>query len=120
MPPKISEGQNEAAINAGVDALLGKGWNLVNNQLEKNYVFKTYTKVSDMHHVIATRAKSVNHHPTMISTMSTLKVIWTTHKPPGLSNKDIQMADYCDEQASSIGTVEPSETPQCGPTPSTM
>ena len=47
MPPKISGGQNEAAITADVAALLGKGWDLVNeNQLEKTYVFKSYTKVS--------------------------------------------------------------------------
>jgi hypothetical protein len=47
MPPKISEGQNEATITAGVDVLLGDGWDLVNeSQLEKTYAFKTYTKVS--------------------------------------------------------------------------
>ncbi|ORY10822.1 hypothetical protein BCR34DRAFT_485087, partial [Clohesyomyces aquaticus] len=96
------------------------------SQLEKTYVFKTYTKVSNIHHVIITRVKSANHHPTMISmrlfrlTMSSLKVIWTTHKPSRLSNKDIQIANYCDEQASHIRVVEPSEAPRCGPTPSTL
>ncbi|RMZ67764.1 pterin-4-alpha-carbinolamine dehydratase [Pyrenophora seminiperda CCB06] len=82
MPLKISQGQDEAAITAGVDALREKGWNLVDDkQLAKTYVFKTYTKVSvkekphfkkDMHHVIATRVKSANHHPTMISVRLTL------------------------------------------------
>jgi 4a-hydroxytetrahydrobiopterin dehydratase len=31
---------------------------------------------------------------------------WTTHNPPGLSMKDIQMAKYCDEQAIVLGEVQ--------------
>lgn len=151
MPPKISEGQDEAAITAGVDALLGEGWNLVNeNQLEKTYAFKTYTKVSvkktfkgydradavgyapcycdegqiskpsSYYDLRETLPRSCNDKLTNLQTMSTLKVIWTTHKPPGLSDKDIQMANYCDEQASYIRIVEPSDAPRCGPAPSSM
>jgi len=50
-------------------------------ELKKTYSFKMYTRVmvkkqsmditeltsQDMHHVIGTRSKSENHHPTMIS-----------------------------------------------------
>jgi len=31
---------------------------------------------------------------------------WTTHSPPGLSEKDVLMARYCDEQANVCGEVE--------------
>jgi hypothetical protein len=50
-----------------------------------------------------------------LQTIGTLTVHWTTHEPRGLSKKDLDMARYCDEQAKSIGTVEPSQAQQCGP-----
>ena len=35
-----------------------------------------------------------------------MHVHWTTHEPPGLSEKDVFMARYCDEQAGLVGAVE--------------
>ena len=42
-------------------------------------------------------------------------VHWTTHKPRGLSQKDMMMAEYCEQQAGLIGTVDPSEAQKCIP-----
>ncbi|KAH9877850.1 hypothetical protein J1614_003067 [Plenodomus biglobosus] len=90
--------------------LLDNEWRLIKetgqDELEKVYYFKTYTKVADFHHVIATRSKSANHHPTMISKAGSLTVRWTTHDCSGLSDKDSLMARYCDEQAGHIGTIK--------------
>lgn len=49
-----------------------------------------------------------------LQTYCTLTVCWTTHKPPGLSEKDISMADFSDEWAKKIGAVAPTEAPRCG------
>lgn len=37
---------------------------------------------------------------------NTAFIRWTTHSPPGLSEKDVAMARYCDEQARACGEVE--------------
>ncbi len=31
---------------------------------------------------------------------------WTTHSPSGLSSKDVRMAQFCDDEAKSLGVVE--------------
>jgi 4a-hydroxytetrahydrobiopterin dehydratase len=37
---------------------------------------------------------------------NTAFIRWTTHSLPGLSEKDVAMARYCDEQARACGEVE--------------
>lgn len=37
---------------------------------------------------------------------NTTFIRWTTHSPPGLSEKDILMARFCDEKAEECGEVE--------------
>lgn len=116
MSLKISKGQDEAAIRLQVNTLVESGWVVKGEiQLEKIYHLKTYTKVIDLHNVIAIKSKSENHHPKMLTEFSTLTVQWTTHNPRGISDKDIRMAKYSDAQAESVGTVKPSEAPRCGP-----
>lgn len=39
---------------------------------------------------------------------NTTFIRWTTHSPPGLSAKDVEMARFCDEQAAVFGEVAPS------------
>jgi 4a-hydroxytetrahydrobiopterin dehydratase len=46
-------------------------------------------------------------------TVGCVKVHWTTHKPPGLSEKDTFMARYCDDVAKEIGTVEKGDAQSC-------
>lgn len=48
MPPRISEGNNAAQVNAELETLFKNGWKLDEEQiqLEKIYHFKTYTKVA--------------------------------------------------------------------------
>jgi 4a-hydroxytetrahydrobiopterin dehydratase len=40
---------------------------------------------------------------------------WTTHFPRGLTHKDIDMAQYCDQQAALIGTVQQVDANKCKP-----
>ncbi len=37
---------------------------------------------------------------------NTTFIRWTTHSPPGLSEKDVLMARFCDEKARECGEVE--------------
>ncbi|KAF2015098.1 transcriptional coactivator/pterin dehydratase [Aaosphaeria arxii CBS 175.79] len=114
--PQISAGEDKASIESQLETLRQNGWEISGKGgLQKTFYFKTYTKVADFHHVIATRCKSENHHPTMTTRAGSIDVHWITHSPPGLSHKDPKMAMYCDEQARHIGTTEPSQARKCGP-----
>ncbi|KAF2671240.1 transcriptional coactivator/pterin dehydratase [Microthyrium microscopicum] len=117
----ISKGEDTRKIKEAMSVLLEKDWfvDVDEPEIKKTYHFKTYTKVADLHNLIAVRCKSENHHPTMITKYGSLTVHWTTHHPRGLSNKDVRMAQYCDEQAASIGTVKSDDAVKCKPEGST-
>jgi pterin-4a-carbinolamine dehydratase len=45
-----------------------------------------------------------NHHPSFANTYNSVLVRWTTHRPPGLSLKDVELAGLCDSIAERLGT----------------
>jgi 4a-hydroxytetrahydrobiopterin dehydratase len=56
---------------------------------------------------IAEECKVKKHHPEWSNVYNTTFIRWTTHSPPGLSVKDVEMARFCDEQAVVFGEVVP-------------
>jgi 4a-hydroxytetrahydrobiopterin dehydratase len=56
---------------------------------------------------VAEECKVKKHHPEWSNIYNTTFIRWTTHSPPGLSGKDIEMAQFCDEQAVIFGEVVP-------------
>jgi 4a-hydroxytetrahydrobiopterin dehydratase len=57
--------------------------------------------------MVAEEAKVKKHHPSWHNLYNQVTVEWTTHKPYGLSIKDVEMAEFCDKTAASIGLKEP-------------
>ena len=45
---------------------------------------------------VAGECKTHRHHPEWSNTYNTVFVRWTTHSPPGLSEKDVRMAELSD------------------------
>jgi 4a-hydroxytetrahydrobiopterin dehydratase len=54
---------------------------------------------------IARECAVQNHHPEWSNVYNTTFIRWTTHRPPGLSTKDVQMAAYCDAQGEFFGEL---------------
>lgn len=52
---------------------------------------------------VAGECKVKKHHPSWSNLYNKVTVEWTTHKPEGLSIKDVEMAEFCDQVASKIG-----------------
>lgn len=57
--------------------------------------------------LVADECKVKKHHPSWSNMYNTVSVEWTTHKPEGLSIKDVDMAEFCDRKAAEIGLKEP-------------
>lgn len=53
--------------------------------------------------VVAEECNVKNHHPEWSNIYNKVTIEWTTHRPEGLSIKDIEMAEFCDEAAAKIG-----------------
>jgi len=53
--------------------------------------------------LVAEECKAKKHHPSWSNLYNEVSIEWTTHKPEGLSIKDVEMAEFCDLTATEIG-----------------
>lgn len=59
--------------------------------------------------VVADECKAQKHHPEWGNVYNEVVVRWTTHRPRGISSKDIDMAKFCDRTAAELGEIPISE-----------
>lgn len=104
----ISRAQNVAEVLAKLGPLLnGQGdppkqrWNLCldGKGIRRSFYFKGFKKTWSFMQAVAEECKSKNHHPEWWNAYNHTFIQWTTHRPEGLSIKDVDMAIWCDEQA---------------------
>ncbi|KAJ5709268.1 hypothetical protein N7493_010602 [Penicillium malachiteum] len=98
---KVAEGEDRELVQTEIETLIHQsGWELVGDDtIRKTFYFKTYTKVLDFNN--------------LIGKFSSATFEWTSYSPPGLSEKDVIMAKYCEEQAREIGDVKAQDAPSC-------
>ena len=56
---------------------------------------------------VAAECKKQRHHPEWSNIYNKTSIRWTTHNPEGLSNKDTNMARFCDEAGEQFGELAP-------------
>ena len=56
--------------------------------------------------LVAEECKTKRHHPSWHNLYNKVTIEWTTHKPEGLSIKDVDMAEICDQTADKIGLTK--------------
>ncbi|KAH8802702.1 transcriptional coactivator/pterin dehydratase [Xylogone sp. PMI_703] len=91
--------------------LVGEGggrWRLTQkgNGVERSFRFKGFKKAWEFMDTVAKECQVKKHHPEWSNVYNTTFIRWTTHSPPGLTEKDLIMARYCDEIAAKCGEVE--------------
>ncbi|PWY74376.1 transcriptional coactivator/pterin dehydratase [Aspergillus heteromorphus CBS 117.55] len=116
--PQFSEGTDPEQARLGLQALQEQqGWALDEDGqgVKKTYYFKSYFKAVTFLNVIASESSVKKHHPTMTVRIGSVDIHWTTHHPRGLSAKDLEMAQHCDEAAELMGAVEQGQGRKCAP-----
>ncbi|XMA14945.1 hypothetical protein WAI453_007736 [Rhynchosporium graminicola] len=104
----------------------GGKWTLIESGkgVERGFKFKTFKKTwilslrpdrrerrridldpAEFMNTIASECAVQKHHPEWSNVYNTTFIRWTTHAPPGLSEKDVSMARFCDEKARECGEV---------------
>ncbi|CZR63903.1 related to pterin-4-alpha-carbinolamine dehydratase [Phialocephala subalpina] len=73
--------------------------------IERGFKFKGFKKCWEFMNLIAPECVKQKHHPEWSNVYNTTFIRWTTHSPPGLSEKDLIMARFCDEKAKECGEV---------------
>ncbi|KAI1779763.1 transcriptional coactivator/pterin dehydratase [Hypoxylon cercidicola] len=110
--PRFSPGVDEPALTRALEPLLasaelGGRWALVpgGEGLERSFKFKTFAKTWDFMTAVSLQCKLKNHHPEWSNVYNTTYIRWTTHNPKGLSAKDVELADICDNLAKDFGEI---------------
>ncbi|OJJ80547.1 4a-hydroxytetrahydrobiopterin dehydratase [Aspergillus glaucus CBS 516.65] len=112
---RFSEGEDTAQVTAGLNSLRQRGWQLDQDGMgvTKTFYFKAYFKAVSFVNVIAAESAAKKHHPTITVRFGSVDVHWTTHNPRGLSQKDVTLAEHCENGADLIGAVKQSEGQKC-------
>ncbi|KAI9736278.1 MAG: hypothetical protein M1834_001164 [Cirrosporium novae-zelandiae] len=85
----------------------GPTWEISKNEkgIQRSFRFKGFKGCWDFMNVVAAKCKEEKHHPTWTNTYNKVVIQWTTHSLDALSEKDIKMAKFCDEQAIKFGEL---------------
>ncbi|GAQ35107.1 hypothetical protein AtubIFM55763_010253 [Aspergillus tubingensis] len=115
--PQFAEGTNPEQARQGLQTLQEQGWVLDEDGqgVKKTFYFKSYFKAVSFVNVVASQSSTKKHHPTMTVRIGSVDIHWTTHHPRGLSEKDLEMAQHCDEAAELMGSVEQGQGKKCAP-----
>ncbi|KAJ5281786.1 Pterin-4-alpha-carbinolamine dehydratase family protein [Penicillium angulare] len=115
--PCFAEGEDPQQLSSDTAALQTQEWILDTDGMGvlKTFHFKSYFKAIAFMNLIAAESSAKKHHPTMTVRFGSVDVHWTTHKPRGLTHKDIALAQHCDNGAGLMGAVDAGQSLKCGP-----
>ena len=71
-------------------------WKTKNNKLIKEFVFKDFNEALDFINKIANEAESLNHHPTIINTYSSVIIELWTHSENKVNELDHLLKEKID------------------------
>ncbi|KAA8899026.1 transcriptional coactivator/pterin dehydratase, partial [Sphaerosporella brunnea] len=100
-----SSASSEPGRSAATALLESRTWTLSSTRdgLEREFVFPGFVKAMRFINLVADECRLRKHHPEWANVYDTVRVRWTTHNPKGLSDKDVEMAKFCDEKAAEVG-----------------
>lgn len=78
-------------------------WNFINNQIEKNFVFKDFIEAISFINVIALISEKMEHHPDiLIHSWNKVKISISTHSEGGVTEKDFELAKKIEERFNNL------------------
>jgi 4a-hydroxytetrahydrobiopterin dehydratase len=79
-------------------------WTLTSSRMgiTRHFTFPTFAAAWRFMSLVAEECKAKRHHPSWSNLYNEVTVEWTTHRPQGLSIKDVEMAEFCDRTAEEI------------------
>ena len=95
----LGKEQREELVKPLVES---RGWNLGDfydskrDALTKEFTFKDFIAAYGFMTQIAIKSESINHHPEWFNVYNRVRLTWSTHDCSGISQLDIQMAQFCD------------------------
>ena len=76
-------------------------WSIENSKrdaITKEFKFSNFKRAFSFMTSIALKAEEIGHHPEWFNVYNKVKITLTTHDVEGLSDKDIMLGQFIDEQ----------------------
>ncbi len=86
---------NSTAIEENLE-FLNKGWNLIDNSIQREFVFKNFVSAFSFMTAIAFEAEKMNHHPDWKNVYNKVRITLSTHDADGVTLKDFELAAKID------------------------
>ena len=81
-----------------VDRRVPDGWERENDEIVRVYEFDDYLDAASFLNNLAKIAEEEYHLPEMTLRWGEVEVRFTTHDAGGITEKDIRLADYCNDE----------------------
>ena len=84
-------------------------WQLLTerNAMSRTFLFANFEAAFRFMQGCAVYAEQIDHHPEWLNVWNRVEVVLTTHSAGGLTQLDLQLAQWMDQTASAIGLQPP-------------
>ncbi|KAI9159213.1 hypothetical protein H9P43_008721 [Blastocladiella emersonii ATCC 22665] len=85
--------------------LFARGWKDQlprRDAIMKSYQFRDFNQAWQFMSAIALKAETAAHHPEWFNVYNKVEVTWSTHDADGCSERDVNLATFCDEVAEKL------------------
>ena len=102
--PRLLNDQERNAMRLNYPA-----WQMLENRaaISRTFLFPDFKIAFAFMQQCAEYAEKIDHHPEWLNIWNRLEVVLATHSAGGLTSLDLQLAEFMDRTANSIGLQQP-------------
>jgi len=95
---------DEEGRNTALPSLHKAGWTAVEGRdaIYKEFLFKDFNQAFGFMTRVALKAEKMDHHPEWFNVYNKVQITLSTHDCGGLSENDVQLANFIETAASSV------------------
>ena len=95
---------DEEERNTSLPSLRKAGWAEVEDRdaIQKEFLFKDFNQAFGFMTRVALKAEKMDHHPEWFNVYNKVQITLSTHDCSGLSDNDVQLANFIETAAESI------------------
>ena len=95
---------DEEGRNTALPSLDKAGWTAVEGRdaIYKEFLFKDFNQAFGFMTRVALKAEKMDHHPEWFNVYNKVQITLSTHDCDGLSENDVQLANFIETAASSV------------------
>jgi len=99
---KLDEEESRTQVFPHYEKLGGLKWKVETPCIQKEFLFKDFNQAFGFITRVALKAEKMDHHPEWFNVYNKVQITLSTHDCSGLSDNDVQLANFIETAAKSI------------------